>query len=224
MMNRCRQGALGRPSVHEAVLQSAVVDAGSTRPLAKGTGFSIPRHGAVGSAIIRLLMFRGPSAISRVVVARIVDAVQRIAFRTTTHVPKEGRVISQPLVGHCDTTPAVVFIAGQFRVVAACFSFAPRPIFSRLSAFERLSVLAMKLAKGVSLETSATFRQAVAERFSNNGDFYSAYALTAPRRKLPKPKLMRCSGDDRQTAKDSAGHVFHVACWLHVLILPSVEA
>lgn len=79
----------------------------------------------------RLFTFCGPATILRLVVAAVVDAIDRVAGRwTPAHVGNEVLVV-EPAVAYGNTAPAIVGIPLVSRVGAALQHATPRAIFGR---------------------------------------------------------------------------------------------
>lgn len=126
----------------------------------------------------RLLFGGRPSAITRLVVAVVVDSLDRVPVRPRPHVAQERRKVVSPLVAHADAAPAVVGVAGRCGIVATLFRVLPRPIF-RASGLSVCSLMG-KRARHVNPKAAATARPANPQSVAGGFDLAAAVASTEP--------------------------------------------
>jgi hypothetical protein len=89
--------------------------------------------GAARSAV-RCLLLRGrPSAVVRLVVTVVVDAVERVAGRAFTHISEE-RLEAVPARADGDATSAPLRVACMVRITASVAHIRPRAIGGRLDS------------------------------------------------------------------------------------------
>lgn len=81
--------------------------------------------------IVRLHLWRCPAAVVRLVVAPVVDAIQRHALRPLAHVCKE-RLERHPLITHADSPPAIPRVTRIDGVQAALLHGSPRLVSRRV--------------------------------------------------------------------------------------------
>jgi len=98
--------------------------------------YSLPGSLAVVVApIVGLFFSRGPSAVARLVVAVIVDALDRMLRRGAwPHVSEELRKILSPTVGHGDPSATVAMVIRVILFVATTLGVEPRLILGGAGA------------------------------------------------------------------------------------------
>jgi len=111
---------------------SAMGDSESTRPLSQPPSFSVVAQESRFACILSLLHGSRPFAISRFIVAVVVDAFNAMLWgRLLAHVLQELRKRIAPLFAHNYSATSVPVITGIVRVVAPRLHFAPRTVFRR---------------------------------------------------------------------------------------------
>lgn len=163
----------------DSVVQLQVWDAKMARRLRDGHPLSVDIDVDVPAGVIRLLPTRGPSAIGWLVVAVIVDAIQRvIRRRSLTHVEQECRVGLLPSLAHRNASASIVWPRRNLWIEAAADDVAPDSVLRRHCAMGGLSMCSpvWLFAK----QASAALRVA-AERVSANCRSVAAVADAGPR-------------------------------------------
>jgi hypothetical protein len=72
-----------------------------------------------------------PAAVLCAVGAVVIDAIQRVTDRTSTHIFQELRVVAAPFVGHRNPASAPFRVTLRLFVVAAVLGAGPRAVFAR---------------------------------------------------------------------------------------------
>lgn len=91
------------------------------------------------SFIVGLFCRRSPTAVARLVVAVVVNAVERAAFRPLPHVHQKI-LKGQPSFADRDATAAVSFVGRVIFLIASDFHRLPRAIRPRLSIVQRMTM------------------------------------------------------------------------------------
>src|SRR4051812_15268100 len=132
-------------------------------------------------AVQCLLAIGRPAAVARLVVAVVVDAVERPVRRPLPHVAEEV-LEGIPALADRDASPAVALVAGGVRGVAAVAHRAPRGVRPRALACRLVAVLLQRaVAKpGLVLKAAARARQAPPQRVPTNHRLATALALARP--------------------------------------------
>lgn len=136
---------------------------------------------ALGVASIGVLFSLGcPSAISRLVVAIVVDSVDAMAWRRwLAHVCNERFEAVRPALAHADASCAVPLVVWSRRVSASGDHRAPRVIHPRAGA----SVLA-RASEHFTVKAPAALCDAVLQVVRADVDCVSAFATALPSRWL----------------------------------------
>ncbi len=131
-----------RPSFRESHTERAMIDAKLTRPFSKAMSLAVVGKQSHLSGILSLFQFGSPSAISRLVVAVIVNAINCCLWkRFWSHVGKERIEIGSPFIANCDASFPVqmlVFVG----MVASPLHFLPRCVLWRITHAARTCAMA----------------------------------------------------------------------------------
>lgn len=131
MSHRTQNGLLWRHLLDvQPSLQCGDKHATLVRPLREGLCSTVNSQAPVVAFVVALDFMRRPSAITRFVVAVIVDAIDRVARWALSHVGQKIDERVTPSVAHGNTTCAVVMVTVVAREVAAAFRSIPRVICS----------------------------------------------------------------------------------------------
>lgn len=135
----------------------------------------------IASFVALLLGASRPSAVGGLVVAVIVDAIQRmIGGWTTTHVGQEGLVRCAPAFADDDTALCVQSVAGATFTGTAVNHRGPRLKFRRPLAAFRFAVRSQRRATFISLVAPTTASNAAIQPRTHQDLFPSALAATEP--------------------------------------------
>lgn len=100
-LNRKAYRFVGRPASLKAHLQRCDTDPANTAPLRHGSGYTSDRDQVVRPRVVGLLLSSGPTHIAGLVVAAVVNAIQRMVQRRTgPHVPEECVEAVSPFLAH----------------------------------------------------------------------------------------------------------------------------
>lgn len=159
-----------------------------------------------------LLFRRGPSAISRLVIAVRVLSVERAPGRAWPHVRKECGEAVAPTAAHRNAACAVDSVFGVGLAKAAALRVVPRPIFA---GSVRVSARPARMPMGyrphtseIGSQTAATPSAPVKQRVCNYCGRSAAVARALPN---DAPARSVCSALNNQSAKALPGQVpeFH---------------
>lgn len=136
---------LDRPSIQQPTSNCTSTGIKASAPFGQAQGFSVVRNELGVPSVLVLCGAVSPSAVARLIVAVIVDAVNRvIAFGARPHIFKEAAKRLKPSVTHGNATPTVVLIVRLVRVIATIFHACPTFILRHCSpvrSIERSSFL-----------------------------------------------------------------------------------
>ena len=130
------------------------------------------------STVIGLLTLGSPSAIVRLVITVIVDAVNRVRRRRTVAHVSEEVLERVPSFADCDTSSSVISIGAIARVKTAVSQCSPSSIFSRVRSMVSPCCFG-SCASTLALETSATLPKWWP------GNLYNSSTVTAAKPKIP---------------------------------------
>lgn len=120
-----------------------------TTPFCDSTSNTINLNPVIIPAVDGLLIIGRPSAITRLIVAAVVDALQGVEWRRfRAHVGKEV-VKALPTFADGNAAPAISWVLRSFGILAALLHGAPRPVFRRVA-------FAMRRIPGCHLLTTQT--------------------------------------------------------------------
>jgi|GEM_PF-6768896 len=170
--------------------------------------YSLPGSLAVVVAsIVRLLFARRPTAISRLVVAVVVDTLDRMLRRgARPHVSEEFRKILSPTVGHGDPSATVAMVIRVMLFVATTLGVEPRLILGGAGA----PVSARIEGPLLSIEATAALRATLPKGLPVHGFLCSAFTAALP--VCSSARIYVGEGDDHPAANFSA---FKLKSWSH---------
>lgn len=131
-------------------------------------------------SIIALLTSCRPTAISRLVVAVVVDTIKGGSLRPWSHISKEGRKVILPSLAHHNSSSTVVFVLFASWVKAALFHRVVGDVFRRQAAGGRVPMLDVSSGQMFSHQTSATSHRASSQMVASNGTNSAAFASALP--------------------------------------------
>lgn len=203
------------PSILHSTMSGSWIDATNATSLGNSHSRAIESYPAIPASILRLLDWRGPSAIARRVVCIVVDSVNRHPWWPDPHVCRESIETSHPTVTDGNATSTICGEVLIFRIRASLphrlprlvswikFSILARVLASRSSMCHRPTAY-RRSASGASATVSVSSRQ-IAQR--RNG-FSSTFALTSPMRMF---SVAGMKADSRKPSKFSACYVARCA-------------
>ncbi len=162
------------------------------------------------ATIPSLLVLCSPSAIGRLVIAVIVDAVNRHAFWARSHVGNKLSEAVLPFVAHGNPAPAVVWIPLVALVKAARFHVRPDAVFGRDDAIptesmRKLAVSDFQLV--LCFKATAARSSSALERTGPRRCRFSAIAKASPVRLL---RLFKSPSDNGKPSESLACQVLEI--------------
>lgn len=103
-----------------------------SREFCRSRSFPAVENRDVVSSITFLCAIARPTTVARFIVPVCVDAVQRVARWTRTHVGQKRREIAGPSLAHRDSTSAVVLVGLRCWSATTIRGINPRSIFTRI--------------------------------------------------------------------------------------------
>jgi hypothetical protein len=122
----------------------------------------------VGVSVLFLLFARGPSAIFRAVIAVIVNALNRHAFRSRSHIGQERIEGLLPTFADGNAATAISVIVGKGRIAASVSHCLPRFVLGR--------VRSPVLADAINLKATATSVFTACQVSNKSATSIAAYA------------------------------------------------
>lgn len=159
-----------RPSRLKSIRQSPSRYAYFVCPCFSTHGFAVQSKQPVLGIVGSLFLFRAPLAVFWLIVAIVVDSVQRIAWTWfCSHVFYEVRKRLSPLIAHSDASSAISTVMRGVWIVASCFHHLPRLIFR-------------SVARAMLMVSHTAARRSVpaSKMASCYGNFFTALASTKP--------------------------------------------
>lgn len=178
-----RRGTFSKPTKHRAAIESE-----TKRPFGDSEGLSVVGESVTGPPIAALNFASRPSAVRRLVVSVVVDAIERMLPRWTwPHVAKEV-LKSPPSLADRDASPPVVRERAVKGVSAAPQHLRPRVVLSGrvLRAVSAIAALAMLRGRAIAqsgdlrVETATALGQSTHKVSSGEAPLRAAGAGTAP--------------------------------------------
>lgn len=179
---RMNQRLFRAPAVAHSIFENATRQIKAIFPLDEGERLSPERQPHIVASIAMLLDRGRPAAVSRLVIAVIVNPVNRVLGRRARPHIREEVLEGSPAIAHGDTSPAVVPVSGDVGIRASRPHAGPDSIhFGRLAA-NAMTVFRSLLPDLISGALGAPARDApsVAKVIDCSESFGAAIALTAP--------------------------------------------
>lgn len=204
---RARNGVLERKPVRAVLLvDPRVGDPLKAGNLLKRGHLSAIFHANVLALVVRLLDRGGPSAISRRIVAVVVDAIKRCSWRPGTHIRHEGAEIIQPSRGYGNPATAVFGVVRRSWPCAATLHCTPGSIFRPDLAFARESVSHGRLSVQVGFVTPAALR-VLGSQMRRRGDCRSAARADALPCNMTPANAIFCAAHNREPPEGLPGQI-----------------
>lgn len=175
-VDRFGQYAIGIPSITDATPDGVWRHIEFACPFRDCHSLTIHRQRMVDPGVVALFDFGSPTAIVRLVVAVIVDAVKRMTVWAHTHVVEEILERFTPSGANLNTTCAVVLIFAAIRVVAATYHL----VVGGAQWMIGQSMSSASFCCKFFLKASATKRSAFQQVTLYNGFLCAAFATTHP--------------------------------------------
>jgi hypothetical protein len=161
----------GAPAAFQPRPDGPLAYACEAGPVGEGVHYSIYLQEVVVTPVVHLLVSCCPSNVAWFVVARVVDAVERISMAwTAADVFVEGLKRSNPRLVHGDALSSVVLELVRLRIEATHFDSTPRSVFRRLCHAMR----------EWAVEASTGLRYSVHQASCSADELVAAFALTLP--------------------------------------------
>lgn len=203
--NRRRRGehALDRQGTLQATCDCLRRDAERARPIKYVHRAAIERQSSTASSIRVLLRQVRPAHVARLVVALVVDAIERVQQRgPRADVIQEGFEGIAPCVAHPNPAATVIGVGLSRRRVAACLRVLPRVIFGCIE----LAVTSLAIADHLAAQATAATCVAALQFRGRAHDYGTAIAATTPERATltgwPRRSFKGC-----QAAESTAGQI-----------------
>lgn len=146
-------------------------------PLSKRERAAVMDNLRIASTVVQLNIWRGPSAILRLVIAIVVDTIKRMSVRwSQSHVGQKVFEGTAPPFAHSDASSSVAPIGWPVRVFATRAHVRPCDVFSCI----RFSMRPTQFDYRASALASARRCFAVAKVAPSGGRSATAFALTNP--------------------------------------------
>lgn len=159
-----------------------------------------------GATVLRLLGKCRPSTVARLIVAVIVDAVQRRPFGASPHVRQKRFERSSPSLAHFNPTATVVCVCDMRRVFASLLHGRPGVVFPRRVVARMISVNRVPCRNKLSLQASAASTDSVQKLAAFDTSNCSAAASAFPQGASPLCRAI--SRNDDPSPKRLAGDVY----------------
>lgn len=174
--------------------------------ISKASGYSRDREYAVPPGVTLLLRFGGPFAVSRLVIAGIIYAVNACALWGFSHVSKEiGKGVNPPDANLNSSAP-VVFPLGKIGVLATVLN--PPPCSVSSCGAGCLAVFGSHLKGEATARTGFSFGEVVAA----GNDFLPALALAPePFNRSRFGSCSWCFGNDRKASELAANNALPIS-------------
>ena len=144
---RLSQGTLDRPFMAgQSQRQDRGWQADGVRPLTQRACLAVEHDDSVHTGVIALLPRRCPPTIFRRIWAIVVDTVERVPFRTRSHVAKKGTKVAAPRFNHHDSAPAVGLVFRALWVATSVFRALPTAVLACLYAAVRRELLSCAIS------------------------------------------------------------------------------
>lgn len=152
-----------------------------------------------------------PSAIVRLVVAVVVDAINRHSWRFLTHVRKKV-VELHPSFADCNSAPAILRESVIGRIGASLLHRVPRIVGRRCRATITRGLAMHKRATDFIVETTATFSRAGFQGVRNDPFFATAGTTAQPIHTVSSALLrLICCGKPSEYSQGQVGRMFVVS-------------
>lgn len=159
----------------KAAINGSVRGPQAFRPLSESKGFAPIDDDPIVPAVPLLFFLRGPPAVSRLVIAVCVDALDRQTVWPLAHVGEEVREPVPPITDR-DATRAVMTVALVSRILAAGNHSQPNDV----RGCSGVPVLKIPVSGYLPLKTSARPGMATAQLAAVNGTLVAAITATVP--------------------------------------------
>ena len=116
LFDRNNQSILDCPTRRQTTVESVPVNTIILRPFFERFGYIVVSNSARSAGISRLFLARCPTAITRFVIAVIVNAVNGQSWRRLSHILKEVLKAVKPSIANLNAAPAVMRIPFGFWV------------------------------------------------------------------------------------------------------------
>lgn len=167
----------------DSPIVSASADRRSFQPLRQCPGLIVDLDAVVRSHVAILHLVGRPATVFRRVVARVVDAIERVFVAwAPTHVGEE-RFVGLPVRAHRDASPAVASVQSMIWILAPRLHVRPAAIFRCLTAIRSFAMSAARFAARYTHLTSkapAAFGFPAHEHVCGDKNFLTASAPAQP--------------------------------------------
>lgn len=203
--HECSKRLRGAPASIQAVDDGPRLESRLFGPLRDALRLAVPSDRAIRSSVSLLLNLSGPLAIAWFVATTVVNAVDRHALRSCSHIGSEVSE-GQPSFTYTDATAAVARICGLVGIQASLKHRCPGAIFRR----PNLSSCGSVDDEGISPRAATTTSVSGAKMAHGDGGGLAAVAAADPH-DCSADALLRRS-DSRQQPERFAGEVDQPCC------------
>lgn len=162
-----------------------------------------PRTPVVG------LFFRGrPSTVFGAIRPVCVDAIDAVLWcGSRSHVSEKRQEIGSPFLTHDNSAAAVVRVVERVGVIAAPLDDSPNNVFWSLCH----AVGSMPSSGDLHAQTSTAIRQTASKMVAGHSYLSATVATACPAYRARKPRFIRRSFGNGETAKPLSGKIMHMS-------------
>jgi len=173
-----------RPAIMNAREKRPPQDANSLCPLRDGCCLSVDRQEPIAAPVRGLLLAGCPTAVGRLVVSVVVDAVDRVTpARSFSHVGQEVFERSSPSLADFDASPAVPAISDASFVLAPCDHRRPNAILVShrvASAMAMACIASIAVGSVLSIKAAARLGSSASEALPLGSVLFAAVTSAEP--------------------------------------------
>lgn len=201
---RSEDGSFCIPSPAQAFEDRVTIDWAKFGPLAHGFGFPVDREMSIFSTIVCLNKSIGPAAIPRLIIAVVIDAINRHAIWRQAHVSnKVPKII--PAITDGDAPPSVIF---ERTVIGVSASFAHRTPNVKNSVMAQ-AVNGIARFCEFPFEATTRARHAIPEGGADYCALRPAIATTKPAHR--QDTQWGCAIEYKKTLKSLSGYIDQIS-------------
>lgn len=146
----------------------------------QGHGVAFPLHHDVPPTIVLLSFGVCPSAITRFVIAIVVNPIKAQPFRRFPHIFKKTTEVTRPPITHSDATPTIIGIARMICIITTTFRSSPGRIFFGMLT-NSMTVFSCTGSSYFLMQAATTFRSTSLQTSSVRIYMLTTLTFTNPR-------------------------------------------
>jgi len=207
----CGEDSLGRPAFAMPIVHGMWSHPKFPSPLNGGEGFPVVGDLNVYSGVVKLFFLCGPSAIARLVITVIVNAVKGVirAWPFSNISEKVFKLV--PTLANDNPSCPIVWIRGSCRLVASNHHSAPYGINVGPGPTMRSVVDGGVSSNHLAMKTPARYGLSIPQGLTRDRLFCSAIADTYPFLVLPRNR--RDAAQNKNAPKSLPSQVYDMAAW-----------